>query len=449
MSDTYKSRVFTFISKRTNRLKDSCAQGLRHLKVAVVWTGQILLYPLHLLAQSTKLFHPELPTSRQQPALPQPNPHLSIEQALDFIADAEYPIHLSGSSIEEIDHRNELVAEDWSVIDENIWNTGYGNTAIASREIVNTTSRDRRVTSAKPVVRGMCSLLSNRSIALVTTENEILNILNTTQQQEIRRRIGIDLAVAWHQWQHNRFDYNPDRELLADRSPSPQLAIGSSTITEPNLLQRWQNWLESLKDRSPTAESQIELAAIDNIAPKSQLKLPAANYSFTPQPPQFDRFIELPQLPPVIEDRVSIDRENLVIDTLAKLPPEWLKRWWNYYRDYLYIPPQDNSDLVHQPQDFQLIPIEPASQKGTIRAKIDRQDASSLVVNKPIEISTSRSHQDLKFNTQDWIEAESEDLGHSRSLIASILMWLDSMMLKIENWLIKIWEFITNNPAQN
>jgi hypothetical protein len=352
MSDTYQSRVFTFISKRTNRLKDSCAQGLRHLKVAVVWTGQILLYPLHLLAQTTKLFHPELPSSQQQPALPQPNPHLSIEQALDFIADAEYPIRLSGSSTEQLANRNALVAEDWSVIDENIWNTGYGNTAIASREIVNSPSRDRQVTSAKPIVRGMGSLLSNRSIVLVTTENEILNILDTAQQQEIRRRIGIDLAVAWHQWQHNRFDYNLDRELLADRSPSPQLAIGnSSSTTTGNLFQRWQTWLERLKDRSPNSQSQIDLVSIDNITPKSLAKLPTANYSFTPQPPQFDRFIELPQLPPVIEDRSILDREHPVIDTLAKLPPDWLKKWWNYYRDYLYIPSEDNSQLVHQPQD--------------------------------------------------------------------------------------------------
>ena len=96
MPENYQSRVFTFVRKRTNQLKDTCTQGLRHLKVAVVWSGQILLYPIHLLAQTTKIFQSQLPSPPQQSVLP-PVAEIEIEAALELIVEAGYPIVLAVS----------------------------------------------------------------------------------------------------------------------------------------------------------------------------------------------------------------------------------------------------------------------------------------------------------------------------------------------------------------
>jgi hypothetical protein len=95
MSGNYQSRVFSFISKRTNQLRNTCVQGLRHLKVAVVWSGQILLYPLQLLAQSAKIIE-QLPTPIVQRSLPEPSPDISIEQALELVVDK--PISIASTS---------------------------------------------------------------------------------------------------------------------------------------------------------------------------------------------------------------------------------------------------------------------------------------------------------------------------------------------------------------
>ena len=94
MSDPYQSRIFTFIGNQANQLKNTCAQGFRHLKVAVVWGGQILLYPFQLLAQTT-IFQPQIASPPSRSTLPQPTPDINIEQALDLIAATGYQIELA------------------------------------------------------------------------------------------------------------------------------------------------------------------------------------------------------------------------------------------------------------------------------------------------------------------------------------------------------------------
>jgi hypothetical protein len=461
MSGTYQSRVFTFISKRTNRLKDTCTQGLRHLKVAVVWSGQILLYPLHLLAQTTKIFQPQLPPPPPPRSLPQPASDINIEQALDLVIDAGYSI--------EIADRSSLTVDDWSFIDESLWNTGHGNTAVADREITYSPHTSHQVITAKPIIRGLSSLLSDRSLVLVTTENKILDILNISQQQEIRRRIGIDLAIDWHQWQTNRVVSNnsapqlsAERELLITGSSiNSQSKIGSSQeqSPSPNLFDRWQNWLRNFNSKSKVAAHQIESIATTPIEPKSSPQFSPAQYSFTPQPPKIDRFLDLPQLPPIVEDRSNPTLDNPVRSPISQLQPDWLKQLWNYYREYIYIPIETDSQIILQNTEFQLIPLDPKPEK--VRSRKDSIEDSSTLSTR---VNTSKTTQpklsetiaglvsiqddrDLEYS-QDWIDADSEIIGYSQSPLTKLLAWLDRLFLSIENWLIKIWQNIIDLTAR-
>jgi hypothetical protein len=458
MSDTYQSRVFSFISKRTNRLKDSCAKGLRHLKIAVVWTGQALWYPLHLLAHTAKFLTHQLPATAPK-ALPQLPPELNIEQALAIVADAGCEI--------EIANRQPIVVDDWSYIDDEIWQTGHGNAAVASRELTYQPRSIDRQQTTKPIVRGLSSLLSDRSIVLVTTENEILDLLNIFQQQEIRRRIGIDLAIGWHQWQQQHLQYRridnlpwQRSELLLESTDSQYLSLLPESKTtldseRATLFDRFQNWLDSFK---PQAEDR-SMFNIDTPAPNTERippQLTAFSYPFTPQPPRIVRPIpqreryanELPQLPPVAEESTALVPAR-TDNYPARLAPTWLKNWWNYYRDYLYIRTPPEGQIVDRlsPSEFQLIPLNPPSARTSIVRLADR---STSKIAKPKFTSTvdSRSDRQPEFNPE-WLDIESEDLGHSNSIVRRILMWLDSLMLVIENWLIKVWEFITNKVVNN
>jgi hypothetical protein len=465
MSGNYQSRVFTFINSRTNQLKDTCEKGLRHLKVAVVWTGQILLYPLQLLAQTTKIFQTQLPSPPSPRSLIQPAADINIEQALDLVAGAGYPIVISDRGTLAAD----VVGEDYQLQqfapsraiskfdDQNSWNLEHYDPDTEDWEVSSYSPKSRRVTARKPIVRGLSSLLSDRQLVLVTTENEILDILTVSQQQEIRRRIGIDLAIYWHQWhtvklsdsQSTQQLASADRELLlTDRLSIEQLTIGGNTadLAPPPLLDRLQHWLGKLT-------AKFQPPAIPNIAPTVPRQLPAASYPFTPQPPQFDRFLDLPQLPPLNEShpwnleetQILSHPDHRIRNTIAKLQPDWLKQWWNYYREYLYIPAKNAGQIVKQPAEFRLVPLDSGTEK--IRSK-QASKQQSLIDQSSSELVAKRIDWDLEHHP-DWIEAESETIGYNQSPIAQFLAWLDRLFLKLENWLIKIWLIIINDPAQS
>ena len=335
MSGNYQSRVFTFISKRTNRLKDSCAQGFRQIKVAVVWSGQILLYPIQLLAQKTKIFQPQLKSPAPQKSLPEPVSDINIEQALDLIVEAGYPIVIAerGSlTVAENRSRNPVTGTGSMLIHEDTSSLGNYDPDTDDWEVASySPRRSSQVVAKKPTVRGISSLLIDRQLVLVTTTNELLDILTISQQQEIRRRIGIDLAINWHQWHtgelvdnygHQQLSTNRDL-FLTDKTSIQQLAIAGSgeNSSSPTLFERWENWLQSFKiesaDRSlsidPAITTDSEHSRTDKVELESLRQLPSADYTFTPQAPRIDRYLDLPQLPPVSEDAVKIDRDMSIL----------------------------------------------------------------------------------------------------------------------------------------
>ncbi len=456
MSGNYQSRVFTFISNRTNQLKDTCTKGLRHLKVAVVWSSQILLYPLHLLAQTSKIFQPQLPSPPQQRSLPQPVSDISIEQALDLFIGAGYPILIADRGSLVVDDARMVMSKH---VAENSLKIEHYDPATDDWEVSSYSPlRSRQVKASKPIIRGISSLLIDRQLVLVTTENGLLDILTISEQQEIRRRMGIDLAITWHQWHTDKLanshlsqQISANQQLLLTNETSIQQLASDDKLsslnifdsTKENINQRWHNWLQKFTTKSTSKKSSIQEELITNIEPKSPHQLAAADYPFTPQPPTIDRFWELPQLPPIIENQIIPSQNHPLQDTISKLQPDWLKQWWNYYRDYLYISSKNDAQIVHQPTEFQLIPIEPKPER--IRPKQTHKQ-QSLSADSSSELAV-KIHQDLEYH-QDWIETDSETIGYSKSPLAKLLAWLDRLILQIENWLIKIWDIITNRPMR-
>jgi hypothetical protein len=480
MSGNYQSRVFTFLNKQANDLKNSCTKGLRHIKVAVVWSGQILFYPIHLIAQTVKNLQHQLPPPPHQKSLPTPPASdINIERVLDSLVSAGYPIEIASVAA--------LTQENRQSNDLYKWQPESYRAALVTAEdeeedwelAAATPSRFSRVTRTKPMVRGLSSLLIDRQLVLVTTENELLDILTISQQQEIRRRIGIDLAINWQQWQKNKLPRNQHRQELAaerrslslvgvasryeNRTPTTPLELTAAEPLDrsPNLIDRFRNWWQELNpqlsdldlENSPESIDPTVGGASQNENRKSPPQLAPAAYSFTPQPPNISRFLDLPQLPPIFEPDPSPSPEHPIVATIVKLQPDWLKQWLNYYRDYLYIPEQDEDlPIVHQPAKFELIPlIQPPEtiinsatpEKIKFRDLPDRQQSIEQSSGK----LSKKSFQNLEYQP-DWIETDAETIGFDRSPIARLLAWLDKLMLQIENWLIKIWNLITNKQIE-
>ncbi len=471
MSGTYQSRVFTFISKRTNRLKDTCAQGFRQIRVAVVWSGQILLYPIQLLAQKTKIFQPQISTPPQQRSFAQPVSDINIEQALDLVVEAGYPIAIAecgtltvaDAHVQSLSHQVST-SKIAMLVNENSSSIGQYDPDTDDWEITSySPRRSRPVVAKKPTIRGISSLLIDRQLVLVTTANELLDILTLSQQQELRRQIGIDLAMSWHQWHTGELVEHPrDRKLSANRQLLltdevliKQRAIAGSKENSlfSNLLERWNNWLQTFYTESSAEASIISSEPTPKIESKLLYQLPSADYSFTPQPPIINRYLELPQLPPIIDNLETPNQYRSLADKISQLQPDWLKQWLNYYRDYLYIPSSNDLQIVHQPVELQLIPIESNLEKVRSRQHSDLQN-STMITSGDLTISgissasgrtsnnsATRVEPELEYY-QDWIDTDSELIGYNQSPMSKFLAWLDCIILKIENWLIKIWNLI-------
>jgi hypothetical protein len=458
MSGNYQSRVFTFISKRTNRLKDTCAQGFRHIKVAVVWSGQALLYPFHLLAQTTKIFQPQIAPPAQKPVLP-PVSDINIEQALELVVDAGYPIVIAerGSLITVASRGGSLqqqvaTGRNSIVENEDSSNLGYYDPDTDDWEVASYSPRrsQQQIVTKKPVIQGLSSLLVDRQLVLVTTENEILDILTSSQQQEIRRRIGLDLAIDWYQWNTGEIidRHAPDRLSLNYQATTKQLAIASSEDrATPNLLDRLQDWLSNITAKPEKSIIPSNGIISEQVESKLPHQIAPASYLFTPQPPQIDRLFDLPQLPPINEIELPPDRDHSIQATFIKFQPQWFKQWWSYYRDYLSISPAgfdrfESSQIIHQPAEFQLTRLDLPS-KNSIEKIAENNRLGEVSRNRNSNKQNSgkldrKIFQNVEFNP-DWIETEAQQVGYSRSPIIKLLEWIDRLMLQIENWLIKIW----------
>lgn len=476
MSGNYQSRVFTFISKRTNRFKDTCAQGFRHIKVAVVWSGQALLYPFHLLSQTTKIFRPQIEPPEPKPVLP-PVPDINIEQALALVVDAGYPIVIAerGSVTNGQKSDRQLVSSDSGAIvaSEDSSSLGYYDPDTDDWEVSSYSPyRSQTIVAKKPVIQGLSSLLFDRQLVLITTENEILDILTSAQQQEIRRRIGIDVAIDWYQWSTGEIldHYAPLQLSFSQQINTPeQLAIeGSEDRSTPNLFDQLQDWFKNLTGKPESAivrSNNLDIEQIDRSEPnKSTLlqQIVPASYIFTPQPPSIDRFLDLPQLPPINDSEPLAIITSSIQQKLIELQPEWLRQWWSYYRDYLAIPITgfnefETSQIIHQPAEFQLTEIaQPRDSKVKEITKTKRFGTSETITLPPSsEINhnyqSTQNHgkldrkifQDVEFDP-DWIETAAEQIGYSKSPIAKLLEWIDLIFLTIEIWLIKAWNVMNN-----
>jgi hypothetical protein len=347
MDGRQHSRVFTFLRRQTHRVADTSAQGWRRVRLSLIWTAEVVFFPLYQLGRLTgkllqsKSMHQFAPASvdRQD----------AIERVLTIVArESNHPIEIPAAPPPQ---------EDWSQIDEadDLWNPIYAPPTVKINPAIPSPAPPALLPSN--TIRGIASILPDRRLALISIDNQIIDLLTPAQQQKLERTIPLlapaptktvrALPVARKQppppwWYH--VTHRPV-------SPNPGLISGQLTVTAPTPSQR------NFED--------CELPQPDGLMlTVSTIKNP--DLTIAPQP-----------------DGV-----------LAKV-----RRLWDFYREYLWI--------------------------DTNPGKIDRSSSGQNTTHAP-----------------DWIETEAEDLGYDRSWLVRLLLWLDRLMLKVENWAISVWRKI-------
>jgi hypothetical protein len=169
-SGRYQSQIFSFLSRRSLQFKDKAGKALRQIKVAAVWSAQILLYPVYAGFQAVRL----------------------IDRQIQQAAQAVFP-QLRAA-------RESATGQQPLSVDTPIQKTLQSvSLAIASTASLQASAPDTLETNPLEI-QGIAADLLTKHLVLVTPSNECLDILTSEQQFQLQKYMVLELAnYARHQ----------------------------------------------------------------------------------------------------------------------------------------------------------------------------------------------------------------------------------------------------------
>jgi hypothetical protein len=218
-SGRYQSRLFNFLSRQSLRIRDRSSQTWRQVKVATAWGVQILLYPIYVGFQTSRLVGKQIQQTVKQ-TLPR------LEEAKQSIQRVTQPSEPSSVFAADTPIQNVLEAvqtfarslpasqvvqlADLEAVDTVEVQASEGSLAVAPRSLVSPApsesglAADSRAITASAAhlstaIQGVASLLETRKLVLVTRQNQILDILTGQQHLQLQRRIVWEIAHYWRQ----------------------------------------------------------------------------------------------------------------------------------------------------------------------------------------------------------------------------------------------------------
>lgn len=252
MTGRYQSKVFNLLSRYSMKLRDQSAQTWRQARVSAVWSLQIVLYPIYVAYQSGRLAGKQLQQTARQTVprlraatkrLLSAEPHLfpesdaPIQQTLDIARSLD--VHLPDQQPVM------LLAET--------------DTPAAERELArfmqqqfdlaeDSQPAEEALEIAAVRIRGIASDRTTRQLVLVTTRNQILDLLTPEQSDHLARRIVAETALYWRQQRQFRLP-ETDRLLVSPYLPPTQ--IPKNALLPIRLFQQLMAWMQ----HSPLAQS--------------------------------------------------------------------------------------------------------------------------------------------------------------------------------------------------
>lgn len=253
----YQSKILRSVVRQARRWIDQSGVAIRQLKLTASWTAQILLYPVYVGVQTIRLVGAHLkqaiatdlpglrstPPASKSPAaeeLPPLTADTPIKQALQTVRGFVLPLAIpSHAELQPID---------------------------ATEEMPHFPRR---------YIRGIATWLNTRSLVLVTNDNQILNLLTQTQQEQLRH------CITWNVAHYGRYQsLHPTAQALA---PFASSSTNESPIFLPvRWLQRWvkSNPIQRLGSRIAAAiapDKSKNTSILDH--PQFRRMLPAADTS--------------------------------------------------------------------------------------------------------------------------------------------------------------------------
>lgn len=280
MSERYQSKVFNFLWRQYLRLQDQSAQTWRSAKVAAVWGAQILLYPIYVGFQTTRLAGKQLQHTARQTlprlrAVKQTLQHGIHSVRTNAVADTPIQHTLQAIAALDVELPNqdvlllpaeanfdlERIERELAVYVRHHAEDAERQGALAVATPVALQAREP-VASAPEVsairIQGVASTLDTRSLVLVTTRNQILDVLSREQQTQLAQRVIRETA---HYWRQRRLLGTPGKSLLVSNYlPLPK--VQNHALLPIRVFRQVMSWMQ----RGPVAASA-------NLFQESQLQL--------------------------------------------------------------------------------------------------------------------------------------------------------------------------------
>lgn len=446
-SGRYQSRFLSFLSEQSLKLRDKTSQTWRRMQIATAWGAQIVLYPIYLAFQTTRLVSRQLQQTVSRvlpqlqaafPSLQQPESAIAISQPLLTV---DTPICKTLQAIEAL------------------------LPSLPPLPSLSPSSSPSPLSPISLTVQSIASLLSTRDLVLVTPENQVLDILTSDQQLQLQRRMIWEMATYWRQ--HRSLNGSP---CITNFLPLP--SDRPNALLPIRVFYRLMTWMQT----SPIALStnlfqETQLAVLYAIATDADAALPAANHS--PQA-QLPRSAALPwlsleaafsgvfvQAVDPADDSSKAFRSSL----RRRLQQSW-QQWMQTDRAEIvpYSSPQSLSpspsssapqtwltweSLFGTPQptsppasDWELFDTAIAHQPVKRYASSVKLDDRAAAVSISPLTPDSQNHSGLVSSEVDapeetalaptWIEAEVKMVTYVKHPLEQVLEWLDRGMVWIE-----------------
>jgi hypothetical protein len=422
----YQSKALSSVIKQTRRLIDQTSTALRRLKVTANWTAQTLLYPVYVVFQTIRLMGAQLrqaasfglPGLRSIAQNSSDSPELQasltsdtpIQKVLLAVQSFSLPTTLpvvveSVEQPEELDRKAQSPSftiyslKNLLVRNLRSWVGNLGGKLQGAKQVGGLSASPSELAKAggqqiarqevehlartKVFVRGIASLLETKLLVLVTSENQVLDILTPEQQLKLRQRIAWETA---HYGRYLRLRQSARQLLWRSSTENPHLLL------PVRLFRQLMGWVQSGK-----------LAIAANLFQEASPPIPSAQ-NLLPATP---RWSSLP---------FSGSLASLFKRVLGESTPAIAQSSAN-------APLLNSAALA--------IPLAPrVSVPEPIKAPLEAQ---------PIFPRTQFSQED---EFPDYLDVDAIPVGYILSPLEQVLRWLDRCLLLIEKWLISIWKWL-------
>jgi hypothetical protein len=422
-SSRYQSRLFNFFHQQSRRIGEKLHSSFRHLQVASSWSLEAFLHSVYLLLQKT------VESASKQLNPTQPQSRLELEAG---IPTTDAPI------------------------------------ARVLTTAANLTPK--KATS----VQGIATEILNRHLVLVTTDNEILDILTPQQQGKLQDRIIQEVANYWRSWRlaeaKDETVLIPEINRLLAKLTGSSEDVPTTGFTESISIPKLYKVLNLLDVAIAKFESNIVPVSKGTLVVqerswqlikvvKTQLSLFVYGKQLATNAAEIET--QAVDIQALIWDAVNyffgtgkkklaqetpITRKHLStkpVRNLPKLPKsEELEAWLSF------------GDLFSEPQtenipSKSIIVVDSSHQTVHLRKPVglSRKVAVSANHVTPVDNKSKNLSSPHPQNTQveaqpDWIETKANSVEYEKHPLEKLLGWLDSIMLVLEEIFVSAFQLL-------